>query len=103
MDHWHTVLPGEVLDVHYEDTVTDLEAQVRKLLDFCGLPFEEQCLRFHETKRAVKTASSEQVRKPIYRSALGLWKKYGDALNPWQEDLAEIVDTLPDSVKDVAN
>ena len=103
MDHWRAVLPGAVLDVHYEDTVTDLEAQVRKLLDFCGLPFEEQCLRFHETRRAVKTASSEQVRKPIYRSALGLWKKYGDALDTWQEDLAQIIDDLPDSVKDVAN
>ena len=103
MDHWQTVLPGTVLDVHYEDTVTDLESQVRKLLDFCGLPFEEQCLRFHETKRAVKTASSEQVRQPIYRSALGLWKKYGDDLGPWREDLAEIIDALPESVKEVAN
>lgn len=103
MDHWHTVLPDAVLDVHYEDTVTALESQVRKLLDFCGLPFEEQCLRFHETRRAVKTASSEQVRKPIYRSALGLWKKYGDALETWQEDLAKVIDDLPDSVKKAAN
>lgn len=103
MEHWHTVLPGDVLDVHYEDTVTDLESQVRKLLDFCGLPFEEQCLRFHETRRAVKTASSEQVRQPIYRGALGLWKKYGDAMDPWREDLAEIIDALPDSVKDASN
>jgi tetratricopeptide (TPR) repeat protein len=103
MDHWHTVLPGEVLDVHYEDTVTDLESQVRKLLDFCGLPFEEQCLQFHETKRAVKTASSEQVRQPIYKSALGLWKKYGDDLDTWQESLADVIDALPDSVKDAAN
>jgi len=76
---------------------------VRKLLDFCGLPFEEQCLRFHETKRAVKTASSEQVRQPIYRSALGLWKEYGDDLETWREDLAEIIDALPESVKEVAS
>ena len=103
MEHWHSVLPGHVLDVHYEDTVTDLETQVRKLLDFCGLPFEEQCLRFHETKRAVKTASSEQVRRPIYKDALGLWKKYGSALDPWREDLADIIEALPDSVKEVAS
>jgi len=103
MDHWHSVFPGGVLDVHYEDTVTDLENQVRRVLDFCGLPFEEQCLRFHETRRAVKTASSEQVRKPIYTSALGLWKKYGNALDMWREDLADIIDALPDSVKDAAN
>lgn len=103
MSHWHSVFPGSVLDVHYEDTVTDLESQVRRLLEFCGLPFEEQCLRFHETKRAVKTASSEQVRQPIYKSALGLWKKYGDALDTWHEDLDEIIDALPDSVKKAAN
>jgi len=103
MNHWNDVLPGEVLDVHYEDTVTDLESQVRKVLDFCGLPFEEQCLRFHETKRAVKTASSEQVRQPIYKSALGLWKQYGEAMDLWREDFDGIIAALPDSVKDAAN
>ena len=71
MRHWHQVLPGKVLDVHYEETVTDLEAQVRRILAHCGLPFEENCVRFHETDRPVKTASSEQVRQPIYTRALG--------------------------------
>ena len=66
MRHWHRVLPGKVLDVHYEETVTDLETQVRRILAHCGLPFEEACVRFHENTRAVKTASSEQVRQPIY-------------------------------------
>ncbi len=66
MQHWHRVLPGKVLDVHYEETVTDLETQVRRILAHCGLPFEEGCMRFHETDRPVKTASSEQVRQPIY-------------------------------------
>lgn len=103
MDHWHEVFPGQILDVHYEDNVMNLESQVGRILDFCGLPFEEQCLRFHETKRAVKTASSEQVRQPIYKSALGLWKKYGEAMDTWREDLADIIDALPDSVKDAAN
>ena len=99
MAHWHDVVPGAVLDVHYEDTVTDLEGQVRRILEFCELPFEDCCLRFHETRRAVKTASSEQVRQPIYTKALTLWQKYGEALDPWREDLADIIDALPQSVK----
>jgi tetratricopeptide (TPR) repeat protein len=99
MTHWHETLPGQVLDVHYEDTVTDLEGQVRRILDHCGLEFEESCLRFYETSRPVKTASSEQVRQPIYTSALGLWKKYGDNLSLWQEALQDIIDDLPDSVR----
>ncbi|MEQ8206221.1 MAG: sulfotransferase, partial [Woeseia sp.] len=76
MDHWHTVLPGFVLDVQYEDVVADLDGQVARLLDYCGLPFEDACLRFHETDRAVKTASSEQVRRPIYSSSVNLWRNY---------------------------
>ncbi len=76
MKHWHRVLPGKVLDVHYEETVGDLETQVRRILAHCGLPFEEACLRFHETKRAVRTASSEQVRQPLYTRALGTWRRY---------------------------
>ena len=99
MTHWHEVLPGRILDVHYEDTVTDLEGQVRRILDYCGLPFEEQCLRFHETDRAVKTASSEQVRQSIYTSALGRWRRYDQHLDLWKEDLAEIVESLPESVR----
>lgn len=99
MRHWHALFPGEVLDVHYEDTVTDLEGQVRRLLAFCGVPFEEQCLRYYETRRAVKTASSEQVRQPIYKDAMGLWRKYGAALDEWREELDDIINELPDSVK----
>ena len=102
MTHWHEVLPGQILDVHYEDTVTNLESQVRRVLDFCGLEFEENCLRFYETARPVRTASSEQVRQPIYTSALGLWKKYGDNLSVWQEELKDIIDELPPSVREAA-
>lgn len=76
MDHWKQVAPGFTLDVRYEDVVADLEGQVRRILDFCKLPFEDNCLRFHETERAVKTASSEQVRQPIYSSSVNLWKNY---------------------------
>ena len=96
MKHWHEALPGKVLDVHYEETVTDLEGQVRRILEHCGLPFEESCVRFHETERAVKTASSEQVRQPIYTSALGKWRHYKKHLDLWQEHLGYIVDELPE-------
>jgi len=99
MDHWNEVLPGKVLDVHYEETVTDLEGQVARILEHCGLPFEEQCVRFHETERAVKTASSEQVRQPIYQGGMGKWRKYESHLGEWLEDLGPIIDDMPDVVK----
>jgi tetratricopeptide (TPR) repeat protein len=99
MQHWHEVLPGKVLDVHYEETVTDLETQVRRILDHCGLPFEESCLRFHETKRAVRTASSEQVRQPLYTSALGYWRHYEKYLQAWRDELGDIIDSLPAVVR----
>jgi len=79
MDHWDQVLPGYVLRVNHEDVVHDLEGQVRRMLDFCGLPFEKACLRFHETERNIRTPSSEQVRQPIFKSALAQWKHY----EPW--------------------
>jgi len=99
MRHWHRVLPGKVLDVHYEETVGDLEAQVRRILAHCGLAFEEACLRFHETERAVRTASSEQVRQPLYTRALGTWRRYEKHLGSWQEELGDIIAELPESVR----
>jgi tetratricopeptide (TPR) repeat protein len=99
MRHWHRVLPGKVLDVHYEETVTDLETQVRRILDHCGLPFEDACVRFHENRRAVKTASSEQVRRPIYTDALGYWRNFESHLGMWQEDFADILQELPATVR----
>ncbi len=99
MDHWNEVLPGKVLDVHYEEVVTDLEGQVARILEHCGLPFEEECVRFHETERAIKTASSEQVRQPIYKGAMGKWRKYESHLGEWMEELGPIIDDLPDVVK----
>jgi len=99
MQYWHRVLPGKVLDVHYEETVSDLETQVRRILAHCGLPFEEACLRFHENRRAVKTASSEQVRQPIYKDALGYWRRYEKHLALWQEMLGDIVEELPEAVR----
>jgi tetratricopeptide (TPR) repeat protein len=85
MKHWDDALPGQVLRVHHEDVVDDLESSVRRILDFLGLPFEEACLEFHKNVRSVKTASSEQVRQPIYREGLDQWRHY----EPWLGELKE--------------
>ncbi len=96
MEHWHAVTPEFVLDVHYERVVDDLETQVRRILQFCGLPFEQRCLRFHETERAVKTASSEQVRRPIYRSSVNLWRHYEAKIGDLIEVLKPLLEKLPE-------
>ena len=88
MRHWDRVLPGKVLRVGHEDVLDDLEGQVRRMLDFLGLPFEEACLEFHRTERAVRTASSEQVRRPLNRSGVDAWKPYDAWLGPLHEALA---------------
>ncbi|MDH3439626.1 MAG: sulfotransferase [Gammaproteobacteria bacterium] len=87
MDHWHEILPGQILTVQYEDVVDDLETQVRRLLDHCGLEFEESCVRYYEKDRAVRTASSEQVRQPIYRDAMKQWQNYEAHLGPIRDIL----------------
>jgi len=87
MEHWEKVIPGWILRVQHEDVVDDLEGQVRRLLDFCGLPFEESCVEFHRTERAIRTASSEQVRQPIYRSSLAQWRHYETHLDPLKRAL----------------
>jgi hypothetical protein len=97
MRHWEQVLPGKILTVHYEDTVLDLEGQVRRILEHCGLPFEEACLRYHENPRTVRTASSEQVRRPIYTESLGTWRRYEKHLGLWQQELTGIIAALPRS------
>ena len=76
MDHWADVLPGRVLTVQYEEVVADFPNQVRRLLEFCGLPWEDACLRFYESDRPVRTPSSEQVRQPIYDRSVGHWRNY---------------------------
>lgn len=82
MAHWDEVLPDFVLRVQHEDVVDDLEGQVHRLLDFCGLPFESACLDFHKTDRTVRTPSAEQVRQPIYRSGLDQWRNFEEHLDP---------------------
>jgi len=85
MAHWDEVLPGFVLRVQHEEVLDDLEGQVRRILDFCGLDFEPACLRYYETERAVRTPSSEQVRQPIYTGAADQWQNFA----PWLEPLRE--------------
>ena len=95
MDHWDEVLPGKVLRVQYEEVVADTETQVRRLLDYCGLPFEQACLEFHQTRRAVRTASSEQVRQPIYTSGLAHWRHYEADLDELKQALGPVLERYP--------
>lgn len=95
MDHWDKVLPGRVLRVQYEDVVSDLETQVRRILDYCGLPFEAACLNFHETERSVRTPSSEQVRQPIFASGLEQWRNFDAWLGPLRDALGPVLERYP--------
>jgi tetratricopeptide (TPR) repeat protein len=87
MDHWARVLPGRVLTVQYEEVVGDFEAQVRRLLDFCGLTWQDACLRFYESERPVRTPSAEQVRQPIYDRSVGYFQHY-------EAHLGELIDVI---------
>ena len=91
MDHWDAVLPGRILHVQYEDVVNNLETQVRKILEYCELPWEDACLKFFESDRAVNTASAEQVREPIYKDAVAYWKHYESHLDELLEVLAPVL------------
>ena len=82
MSHWDQTLPKKIYRVTYEDMVSNTESEIRKLLDYCGLEFEENCLNFYNNKRAVRTPSAEQVRQPIYDSGLKYWKNFEDELSP---------------------
>jgi tetratricopeptide (TPR) repeat protein len=88
MEHWNAVLPGWILRVQHEELVDDLEGSVRRILEFCGLPFEPACLEFHKTERSVRTASSEQVRRPIFREGLDQWRHFEPWLGPLRAALA---------------
>lgn len=96
MAHFDKVLPGRVHRVIYERMVDDTEGEVRRLLDYCGLPFEEACLRFYENDRPVRTASSEQVRRPIYREGVDQWRHYADFLGPLEAALGTVLHDYPD-------
>ncbi len=92
MDHWHEVLPGRILTVQYEDVVSDFETQVRRLLEYCELPWEDACLHYHETDRPVRTASSEQVRQPVYTKSVNFWRNHEEHLGELIEVLTPILD-----------
>lgn len=92
MAHFDQVLPGRVHRLIYEDLVEDTEGQVRRLLDYCGLPFEDGCLKFYENDRAVRTVSSEQVRRPIFRQGLDQWRRYEPWLGPLKEALGPVLE-----------
>lgn len=82
MDHFHKVFPGWILDVHYENVIENQERETRRLLDFLDLPWEDACLTFHETNRAIQTASASQIRKPLYKTSVARWKDYAEHLDP---------------------
>ena len=92
MAHWQTLFGSKIYSVNYESVVAELETNVESLLEYCGLPMEEQCLRFHETERAVNTASSEQVRQPIYTSAVAYWKHFEEHLQPLKDALGDLAE-----------
>ncbi len=95
MHHFDAVLPGRVHRVFYENMIGDTEAEVRRLLEYCGLPFEDACLRFYENERAVRTPSSEQVRQPIFRDALEQWRHYEPWLDPLKSALGSVLTAYP--------
>jgi hypothetical protein len=91
MEHWDRVLPGAVLRVRYEDVVNNLQQQVSRILDHCGLAFEDECLAFHKNRRPVNTACAEQVRRPIYTSGIDFHQNYATQLDVLKEILAPIL------------
>jgi hypothetical protein len=95
MDHWRSILPsGVMLEVSYEDVVNDVEGQARRLMEYCGLPWDDRCVSFHQTTRLVKTASAVQVRKPLFRSSLQRWRKYEPSIGPLLQALGPLLQAL---------
>ncbi len=101
MAHLDAVLPGRVHRVIYEQVIAEFESEVRRLLDYCGLPFETACLKFYENDRAVRTASSEQVRRPIFRDALEHWRNYESHLDALKGALGSVLDSYPNVPADL--
>ena len=96
MDHWDRVLPGFVLRVEHEQVVDDLPGQVRRILDFCGLPFEQACVDYHRTERSIRTPSAQQVRQPIFKTGLEQWRNFEPWLEPLREALGpEVLERYP--------
>jgi hypothetical protein len=96
MDHWNRVLPNRILHVDYEETVFDLKSSCRKIVDWCDLDWEPACLKFHQNRRRVRTASWTEVRRPIYQSSVGRWKYY-------ESELSSLFDMLDIPTKTIGN
>ncbi len=97
MDHWRLVMPeSSMLEVQYEDLIENFEAGARRIVDYCGLPWDDRCLEFHQTERTVRTASVSQVRQPIYRSSVQRWRRYEKHLGPLLEALGMADDKVAD-------
>ena len=97
MDQFDQVIPGKVHRVFYENMIEDTEAEVRRLLAYCGLPFESACLRFYENDRPVRTASAQQVRQPIYRDGVEHWRHYEAWLGPLKDALGDVLHSYPNA------
>jgi hypothetical protein len=97
MDHWDAVLPGRVFNLSYEELIRSPEDTVRRLLTHCSLEFDPRCLRFHETQRPIRTASSEQVRMPLYESGIGYWRAFAEHLDPLRLSLGDCLGRFPAS------
>ena len=95
MDHWHSLYPGEIYDIQYENIVNNQEDESRALIEYCGLDWEDSCLRFYENKRSVNTASSEQVRQPIYKGAMYAWKNYESEIGALKDILEPVLAKYP--------
>src|SRR6185437_5456242 len=95
MAHFDQVLPGKVHRIFYEDLVANPEKEVRRLFDYLGVPFEEQCLRFYEKEQAIMTTSAEQARTPIYKSGIGSWRHYEPWLEPLRSALGPVLGAYP--------
>ena len=93
MEHWDKVLPGKVLHIQHEDVVADLESNVRRILDFCGLEFEPACLEYWKTERRIHTVSAEQVRRPVSREGIDQWRNFEPWLGPRREALGPLAET----------
>jgi len=94
MAHWDAVLPGKILRIQHEEVVDDLEGNVRRMLDFCGLDFEPACLEFHKTERSIRTASSEQVRQPLFKDGLDQWRNFEPWLGPLKAALGPLASAV---------
>jgi hypothetical protein len=95
MNHWRSVLPANaMLDMAYENLVADLEGQARRLIEYCGLAWDDRCIGFHKNSRPVKTASAVQVRQPLYRSSIQRWRRYEAGLAPLLRKLGDLADGL---------